>query len=198
MFLSTNESDRHEIGLRPRSDACVPVNLFFALLPECETVAPISQLGEAICGAHKFRGKPIWPDRLHLTLLPVGNPDWSLAESIPRASIAAARVRATPFEIALDVTESFSVRDRHPFVLGSGEGLQKFTALQKYLAYELACEGFEGSRVSAPHMTLMWADHCVDEYPIAPIRWMAREFVLVRSYVGKSTHEYIGRWPLGG
>ena len=90
------------------------------------------------------------------------------------------------------------MRDRYPFVLGSGDGLHKFTALQKYLAYELACEGFEGSRGSAPHMTLMWADRGVGEYPVAPIRWVVRDFVLVMSLVGKSRHEYLARWPLRG
>jgi RNA 2',3'-cyclic 3'-phosphodiesterase len=190
--------DRQDLDRRPWSEAHAAINLFFALLPEAEIVPPISQLGETVCGAHRFRGKPVWPDRLHLTLLPVGNPHWDLEKLVRRASIAAARVRAAPFEIALDITESFSVRDRYPFVLGSGEGLQKFTALQKHLAYELACEGFEGARGSAPHMTLMWADHGVDEYPIAPIRWTVRDFVLVRSYVGQSRHEYAGRWPLSG
>ncbi len=176
------------------------MNLFFALLPEPETVSPISRLGETVCGAHKFHGRPIWPDRLHLTLLPVGHGDWETSETARRAKVAAGRVRAAPFEIALDITESFSVRDRYPFVLGSGGGLHKFTALQKILAYEMACEGFEGlaRAASAPHMTLMWADRGVGEYPIAPIRWTVRDFVLVRSYVGRSRHEYIGRWPLGG
>ena len=47
-----------------------------------------------------------------------------------------------------------------------------------------------------PHMTLIWASRRVDEYPIVPIRWTVREFVLVRSHVGQSRHEYIGRWPL--
>ncbi|HTT96601.1 MAG TPA: 2'-5' RNA ligase family protein [Rhizomicrobium sp.] len=199
MFSYSPAQDREDAGHRPWSAEAVPVNLFFALLPEPGTVPPISQLGEIVCGAHRFRGKPIWPDRLHLTLLPVGNPHGGLEESVRRARIAAARVRAMPFEIALDITESFSVRDRYPFVLGSGDGLHKFTALQKVLAYEMACEGFEGlSRISAPHMTLMWADRDVGEYPIAPIRWTVRDFVLVRSHVGQSRHEHIGRWPLRG
>ena len=199
MFYSAQAHKRQEVGLRLWSDARVPINLFFALLPKPETVPPISHLGETVCCAHKFRGKPVWPDRLHLTLLPVGHDLWDTTETVRRAKIAAARVRAAPLEIALDIAESFSVRDRYPFVLGSGDGLHKFTALQKHLAYELACEGFEGpSHMSAAHMTLMWADHSVDEYPIAPIRWMASEFVLVCSYVGRSRHAYIGRWPLNG
>src|ERR1700749_2950405 len=120
MFLSVNAQDRQEIGLRPWSDARAPINLFFALLPEPDSVPPIAQLGETGGGAHRFRDKPVWPDRLHLTLLPVGNPHWDMEEVIRRASAAAGRVRAMPFEIALDITESFSVRDRYPFVLGSG------------------------------------------------------------------------------
>lgn len=196
MFSTAN--NRQETDWRPWSETHVAINLFFALLPEAEIVSPNSRPGETVCNAQRFRGKSVWPDRLHLTLLPVGNPHWDLEKVVRHASIAAARVRARPFEIALDITESFSVRDRSPFVLGSGDGLNKFTALQKHLAYELACEGFEGARGSAPHLTLMWADCGVDEYPIAPIRWTVRDFVLVRSYVGQSRHEYAGRWPLNG
>lgn len=201
MFSTANTTDRQESGLRPWGEAPVPVNLFFALLPERETVAPISQIGETVCGAHKFRGKPIWPDRLHLTLLPVGDRDLDLAEIVKRARNAAMRVRAAQFEMALDITESFYVRrESHPFVLGSGEGLQKLTALRRSLAQEMAHEGFDDySRTSfTPHMTLMWADRCVDEYPVAPIRWTVRDFVLVMSLVGKSRHEYLARWPLRG
>jgi 2'-5' RNA ligase len=198
MFSLSHPLNRQDTGHRPWGEARVPINLFFALLPEPDMVSPISQLSETVCGAHRFRGSRNWPDRLHLTLLPVGNQHWDLDESVGRAKIAAARVRATPFEIALDITESFPVRDRYPFVLGSGDGLHKFTALQKLLAYELACEGFEGARGAAPHMTLMWADRGVEEYPIAPIRWVVRDFVLVMSLVGKSQHRHLARWTLQG
>jgi len=198
MFSSSQTIDRPEIGARPRDAALVPINLFFALLPEPEMVAPLSHLSETICGAHRFRGNRNWPNRLHLTLLSVGHTQWDVVEIVRRAKLAAARVRATPFEIALDITESFPVRGSFPFVLGSGDGLHKFTALQKLLAYELACEGFEGLRGADAHMTLMWADHGVDEYPIAPVRWTVRDFVLVCSHVGQSRHDYIGRWPLRG
>jgi RNA 2',3'-cyclic 3'-phosphodiesterase len=201
MFSIVKTTDRQESGQRPWGEAAVPVNLFFALLPEHDSVAPISQLGETVCGAHKFRGKPIWPDRLHLTLLPVGDRDLDLAEIVRRARNAAMRVHAAPFEMALDITESFTVRqESHPFVLGSGDGLQKLTALRRSLAQEMAREGFHDySRTSfTPHMTLMWADRCVDEYPVAPIRWTVRDFVLVMSLVGKSRHEYLARWPLRG
>jgi 2'-5' RNA ligase len=175
------------------------INLFFAILPEPETVAPISHLGETVCGAHKFRGKPVWPDRLHLTLLPVAGGHGGLAEIIGRARAAAMRVRAAPFEMTLDITESFYVRsESHPFVLGSGDGLQKLAALRRSLAREMAREGFHDYAHTAftPHMTLMWADHCVDEYPISPIHWTVRDFALVMSLVGKSRHEYLARWAL--
>ncbi|MEI9929259.1 MAG: 2'-5' RNA ligase family protein [Rhizomicrobium sp.] len=199
MFSSLQPSDKQETAHRPWGGGSVPINLFFALLPTPETVAPIATLGETVCGAHGLRGRPIWPDRLHLTLLPVGSPKWDLAEIVRRARNAARRVRAAPFEIALDITESFYVRDRHPFVLGSGDGVQKLTALRKHLAFEMAREGFQDLSRSpfSAHMTLMWADHGVDEYPIAPIRWTVRDFVLVMSLVGRSRHEYLARWPLG-
>ncbi len=53
----------------------------------------------------------------------------------------------------------------------------------------------EPLRADRLHITL----HVLGEYeehPIEPIRWTAREFVLINSHVGKTYHEHVGRWPL--
>jgi len=31
---------------------------------------------------------------------------------------------------------------------------------------------------------------------IRPIRWLVRDFLLVRSHVGQGRHDHLGRWPL--
>ena len=47
-----------------------------------------------------------------------------------------------------------------------------------------------------PHVTLLWADRRVDEYPIAPISWTVREFVLTASLQGYARHIDVASWPL--
>ena len=44
-----------------------------------------------------------------------------------------------------------------------------------------------------PHVTLLYDARDVDEYPIEPIGWTVKEFVLIRSLNG---HKHLVRWPL--
>jgi len=58
-----------------------------------------------------------------------------------------------------------------------------------------------GERVASsftPHVTLLYDGRVVTERLVEPIRWTVREFVLVRSLLGKTRHIVIGRWPLRG
>ena len=49
-----------------------------------------------------------------------------------------------------------------------------------------------------PHITLSYDKHEVEEEAlIAPIKWTVREFVLIKSFIGKGRYEVLGRWPLG-
>ena len=174
-------------------------NLFFALLPEPAVVPLVSDFGARVCGAHRFRGKPIWPDRLHITLLSAMDVYCGREENIDRAKRAGARVDAAAFDVALDITESFFARTAsHPFVLTSGRGIAAAAWLRQLLIVAMIEEGFEVPVSSGftPHMTLMWADRCVEQYPALPIAWTVREFALVLSYVGQSRHEYLHRWTL--
>ena len=176
-----------------------PYNLFFALLPEPEIVSQVADLGTTVCRAHRFRGKPVWPDRLHMTLLSAVDPDCGLIENVNTATRAADRIDAVAFDVALDITESFQLRrESHPFVLASGDGVAAATTLRRSIADALTEEGFgvQMPRDFTLHMTLMWADRWVDEYPILPIRWTVREFALVLSHVGKSRHEHLAKWAL--
>lgn len=176
-----------------------PYNLFFALLPEPKIVSQVSELGATVCGAHRLRGKPIWPDRLHITLLSAVIRQCGLVENATTAKRAATRVNAPAFDLALDITESYYVAaGGHPFVLSSGDGLEAVKALRWSIVGAMAEEGF---RMRVPrdddaHMTLMWADRRVGEYPILPICWKVREFALVLSYVGESRHEHLAKWRL--
>ena len=105
-------------------------------------------------------------------------------------------MRIEPFEVSFDWTASF--RGKHgsrPFVLVGDRGLQRLISFREMLGAAMLQRGLR--RVAntnfTPHVTLLYDARSVEEYPIAPISWTVREFVLIRSQKG---HEYLARWPL--
>ena len=45
-----------------------------------------------------------------------------------------------------------------------------------------------------PYVTLWYGEREVDAYPIEPIGWTERDFVLIHSLRGRT---HLARWPLG-
>jgi 2'-5' RNA ligase len=60
----------------------------------------------------------------------------------------------------------------------------------------MRAEGLAVPQSYTPHVTLLWADQCVGDYPIYPICWTVEDFVLVLSLRGQSRHIHLARWPL--
>ena len=92
-----------------------------------------------------------------------------------------------PFEVSFDRTASFRGRPgNRPFVLMGDDTLDRLKSLRHRLGTAIAEKGMDrkGSRAHrdfAPHVTLLYGDRAVDEYPVAPIRWTVNEFVLIHS-----------------
>jgi 2'-5' RNA ligase len=176
--------------------ARVSVKLFFAIRPDDEAGAAIESLGMRLKAAHRLRGRTIARERLHNTLAAVHGTG-TITENIARAKAIGDRLWHRHFSVRFDWTGSFSGRDRgHPFVLRGADGLDALVALRENLREKMLRAGLEASRSFTPHVTLLWADRCVEEYPIAPISWTVREFVLTASLQGHSRHIDVARWPL--
>jgi RNA 2',3'-cyclic 3'-phosphodiesterase len=177
-------------------DACassVGARLFLAIIPDAGTGARIHRLAGVLKRAHKFSGKLIAPERLHVSLFFLGG----LSEpGIEAACAAAAEVRTEPFEVMFDRTASFcGKRDSRPFVLVGEDGLRRLESFRRMLGGVMMRRGLR--RVAntnfAPHVTLLYDARSVEEYPVEPISWNVTEFVLIRSQKG---HECLARWPL--
>jgi 2'-5' RNA ligase len=110
------------------------------------------------------------------------------------ASVYAQAIRKEPFEVVFDMAVSFRRTDGYCLVLGDRRGAAGIYALQRQLVTRFQSVIRAGSLT--PHMTLLYTDKFVEKQPIEPIRWMAREFVLIHSYVGLGRHEIAARWPL--
>jgi len=167
--------------------------LFLAALPDAGTAERIHRLAGVLKRAHKFDGKLIAPERLHISLFFLGGLP---ACHILAAREAAAELRTEPFEVSFDRTASFRGRaGNRPFVLIGENGLRRLESFRRMLGAALTRSGLR--RVAntnfTPHVTLLYDARSVEEHPIQPVDWTVTEFVLIRSMKG---HAYLGRWPL--
>jgi RNA 2',3'-cyclic 3'-phosphodiesterase len=175
----------------------VPVRLFFALLPPEEISPAIETLAGTLQHAHRLRGRRITKDRLHNTVAPVWDLRCTLEENIQRATWIGTRINYPPFQVRFEWTGSFRVGgERYPLVMRGEDGLKPLIGFQREVRSQMARAGFVVAQHYTPHITLLWANRCVDEYPIAPIGWTVRDFVLVMSLAGQSRHIPVARWQL--
>jgi RNA 2',3'-cyclic 3'-phosphodiesterase len=167
--------------------------LFLAAVPDADTAARIYRLAEVLKRAHKFGGKIIEPERLHISLFFLGGLPERLVET---ACEAVAKVRVPPFEVSFDRTASFRNRPgNRPLVLIGDDGLDRLRSFRRSLGVALARNGLKylTKKDFTPYVTLLYAERDVDEHPIEPVGWTVNEFVLIHSNRG---HVKLARWPL--
>ena len=167
--------------------------LFLATIPDPATAERIHRLASVLKRAHRFSGKLIAPDRLHVSLFSLtGLPD----HQICAAYEAAAELRSKPFEVSFDRTASFrGGPGNRPFVLIGEEGLRRLQSFRQMLAAALTRRGLRrlANTNFTPHITMLYDVRSADEYPVEPVVWTVAEFVLVHSLKG---HQHVARWCL--
>ncbi|HEV2650465.1 MAG TPA: 2'-5' RNA ligase family protein [Rhizomicrobium sp.] len=173
--------------------------IFLACLPDAETAARIHALAETLKAQHGLEGALILPEHLHVTLFHLG--DWNgLPEAIVGyARAAAEQVRAAPFEVTFTRAESFRNRTGvFPFVLTGDKEAVAWRPLHAALGAALKANGLGGATQGdfKPHITLARDEKRIAPKPVAPVSWMVRDFVLIHSLLGKTTHIHLGRWSL--
>jgi RNA 2',3'-cyclic 3'-phosphodiesterase len=168
-------------------------NLFLATVPDAGTAERIHHLAAALKRAHRFDGTLVAPERLHISLFGLGD----LPEGQHCAAWEAAmEVRTAPFQVRFDRAASFRGRPgNHPFVLIGEQGVRGLQSFRQMFCAALERRGMRRLANShfTPHVTLLYDERDVQEYPIEPIGWTVKEFVLIRSLNG---HERLVRWPL--
>ncbi|MCA6113370.1 2'-5' RNA ligase family protein [Bradyrhizobium sp. WSM 1738] len=167
--------------------------LFLAILPDAATAERIHRLASVLKRAHRFNGKLIAPDRLHVSLFSLtGLPD----RQIYAACEAATELRTEPFDVSFDRTTSFrGGPGNRPFVLIGEQGLRRLQSFRQLLAVALTRTGLRrlADANFTPHVTLLYDARSVDGYPVEPVDWTVAEFVLVHSLKG---HQHLARWCL--
>ncbi len=179
--------------------------LFFALFPSEEAISQIVKISQQLRDEHALTGKSLSNDRLHVTLHHVGDYAGGLPNGLVEAARqVAAKVVMTAFDVIFDRAMSFAGSPKNkPFVLRGNErndgGLAALMAFQKTMYLAMCRAGLQGPRANAkfaPHVTLMYEDKTVADQAVAPISWLAHDFVLVHSLLGQTRHIHLGRWPV--
>ena len=177
--------------------------LFFAVFPDTRTATGISKLAQQLCSETRSKSKPLAANRLHVTLLHLGN----FAGGLPPARVdaamnAAASISMEPFSVEFDSAVSFAIKPRPgPLVLGGGEGVIGLHALHDALGLALQNAGFGDRAVSpntpyTPHVTLAYGMPPIATRPVEAVSWNVREFALVHSLLGRTRHVVLARWAL--
>ena len=185
------------LGLGDDAAAGEMHRLFFALWPDDALRDRIAATTAELIGEHAPGGRPLKPERYHVTLQFLGDFQPLPPRLRDDALAAAATVRAPAFELPLDCVGSF--RGANVWWLGSHAtpaGLRTlWDALGHALAQRRVPVKTNGGFV--PHLTVQRdVRRHIASTPVAPaLSWPVREFVLVDSRPGRP-YELLGRWPL--
>jgi len=171
--------------------------LFFALWPDAALRRGIARAAEGHPAVRNAGGRAEAVDRYHLTLRFLGDFD-ALAPGMLDALGAAATGVATrpPFELIIDRIGSFG--PGRVVWMGCQAPPPQLVQLHRDLGEALAAAGIASKESSTfiPHLTLRRNAHGPVEQAIPPLRWWARDFVLIDSSAGE--YRIIGRWSLAG
>lgn len=176
--------------------------LFFALFPDAPARDDVLAGRQGLVQRLGVQARASAPERLHVTLVHVGDFAERPDDQIGWWARAAASLDEPPCRITFDRVSSFRGRPGHRpcILLGDPDGTAAVRALQSRLQQALVREGWppSGREVFTPHLTLLYSDAPVADERFGPVTWLAREFVLVDSWIGQGRYEVLARWPLRG
>lgn len=179
---------------RPRATEPPRHRAFLALKPDDPAAERISEVTLRLMHENGLAGRPLKPKNLHISLPLIWEGAEFPADLAQTVSARIQTVRLPPIEIILDMAMSFRQPKRHILVLGATRSVANIYNLNRHLVFAM---GSRARKIAfTPHMTLLYTNKPVDKQPVEPVRWMAREFVLVHSFVGLGRHETVARWPL--
>ena len=172
--------------------------LFFALWPDATLRRGIAEVAEAHPAIRAAGGRAEAADRYHLTVQFLGDFRALAPAMLDALGAAATDVAALPpFELL-----ARPASDRSVPAVSCGWDARRHRRdsckLHRDLGEALAAAGVASKEAPTfiPHVTLRRHARGPVEQAIPPLRWWARDFVLIDSTAGE--YRIIGRWPLAG
>lgn len=171
------------------------MRVFFALWPDATVMARLAAVAgelQQLRGGRRTR-----PDSVHLTLVFIGE---IAISRLPEVIAAAEGVAVPRFEVLFDRCDCW--RHNRIAYLGASQSPPALLQLVEQLESRLAAADIPcDRRPYVPHITLLRKADCnpqMENPALEPIRWLARDFVLVSSSLrsGGALYEQMGRWPL--
>lgn len=174
--------------------------LMFHLPP---AIAPVvGRLQQQLNLSYRGPSKPMAPDRLHTTLVPLGSYMHRIPPEILRvARSAGARLDQAPFRVCFDTLQSRGPQREVGSVelAGHGTGVRPLFLLRRHLVAALLQVGWPGEWIRPsfyPHVTVDYEHMPVSARRIQPLAWAVTEVELVDSHFGRGHHEVLASWPL--
>src|SRR6185312_3843949 len=185
------------------TDAGAPLRssdpLYFMLRPESRAARQMQRVGSQLRAENKSAGRLLEETRLHVTLLFLCSFGQLTRETFTTIHQAAATVAMPVFLAGFDWAVSFGNGSNRPLVLRGYDTVAGVMLLRRELVAAMRLIGLRSvTEDYTPHVTLLRGTERIDDRPIEEIRWLVREFTLIRSYYGQSRHEVLGHWPLRG
>ena len=165
---------------------------YFAFRPDAAASDAAIAIQSNLCA--DADGTAIKPDNLHVSLFPLGEWDIVPSDLIEIATTRVQAIESKPFEFKFDMVMSFTRRSGYCTVLAATHAPSELYSLQRKFVSRF--EGLVRAGSLTPHMTLLYTDQFIEKQPVEPVRWIAREFLLIHSFIGQARQEILGRWPL--
>lgn len=171
--------------------------LYFAVVPEPEVCERIGELAEAMRSEHGLQAVLTGEEVPLIIVQHVGDFPGVDARTLKRICLAAAKVQRPAFEVCFDFVGSLPGDGRYPFALQCGAGADLLVDLQADLLKLMQPVLGRVRPGPAPHIPLLTDSRQVAEQPVQSMRWLVREFVLLRQFLGQDREELEGIWSLG-
>ncbi len=178
-----------------------PETLFFGLFPDDETALRIDRFRQQFIAEKRWEGRPLKPERLHVSLHHVGDFPRLRTKDLYAARQAGAAISMGPFELTARFVKSFEgvtqsagePRTRPLVLLIEGDVLSE---LHRTLGAAMKKIGLRAAEDFTPHMTLSYGSRAIPMQAIEPIRFAVDKVVLIHSERWLTRYHVIESWPL--
>lgn len=175
----------------------------YVMLHLPQTVArDIGRLQQHLNRSYRGPSRPMAPERLHATLVPLGRYKHRIPlEILTLALRAGALLEAAPFRVCFDTLQSRGLQSEIGTVelAGRGVGVRPLSLLRRQVVEALLAVGWPEARIRStfyPHITVDYQHTPVGARRIEPLTWDVTEVGLVDSHYGRGRHEVLASWPL--